>query len=77
MNSDAFRHALDALSVLQEAGLVVAPLVPSPFMISVGQKVKNLDADTVREIYEVMVMAAQAPENREPALDQDLKKSAN
>ncbi len=47
--------SLNVLDLLQEEGLKIVPLVPSPLMIQAGMQVSGLSEDVVKKIYLTML----------------------
>jgi hypothetical protein len=58
MTSHAFDFALDALDVVREAGLTVAPLYPSESMIAAGAALAGITPDMAEKLYRVMLEVA-------------------
>ncbi len=56
--SEAFEFALDTLSAIGRAGLVIVPAAPTPEMLRAGAEAGEIPNPKVRRIYKAMLRAS-------------------
>lgn len=49
------KDSLDILETLNEEGLMVMPIVPTPQMVEAGMQVSGLSAEEVKKLYFTMI----------------------